>query len=56
LRTFRGQLNGHVIADRDTHAAQALRGQGHHPSAAARHKRWCGSGSRRSCRRRDGRP
>ena len=38
LRTFRGQLDGHLIADRDSNADQALRGQGQHPSAVRRHE------------------
>ena len=38
LRTFRGQFNGHVIADRDTHAGQAFGSQGQHPSAVGRHQ------------------
>ena len=38
LRTFRGQLDSHLITDRDPHADQALRGQRQHPSAAGRHE------------------
>src|ERR1039458_8100609 len=33
---FRGQLNGHVIAYRHAYAAQTVRSQGQHPSAAGR--------------------
>ena len=35
---LRGQLDHHLIADRDPHADQALRGQGQHPSAVGRHE------------------
>jgi hypothetical protein len=38
LRAFRGQFNGHLVADRDAHAQQALRRQGQNPSAAGRHE------------------
>jgi hypothetical protein len=36
LRTFRGQFNGHLAADRHTQSQQALRCQGQHPSAVGR--------------------
>ena len=36
LRTFRGQFYGHLIADRDAHAVQALWGQGQRPPGAGR--------------------
>jgi hypothetical protein len=38
LRTFRGQFNGHVVADRDADAQHALRSQGQHPSTAGGHE------------------
>ena len=38
LRTFRGQLNDHVIAYRHAQAAQAVRSEGQHPSTAGQHE------------------
>ena len=38
LRAFRGQLDAHLIADRDRHAGQPLRSHGQHPPLAGRHE------------------